>query len=307
MQDPIVEKRLPFDCEENTSEEEKWARANYKFKQRGMSGIKLNGKKTKVEHVTAAAPAPEDEDDILASLGLVEHHVPPPLPHLINDPFTCFVQELIARILYGPNIPKDEPNRAIDGDKLYNDKILYHHAVVGSQKFKNDYLIPHVKKLADWIGTKIDDKESIVAQFFNQMLMCKEIAVDVIEGPYTFENVWTGKPFGKNDTVCIVTLFQQKHPIDIRVTENVASFLKSVHNVYHLEDYVIACVHEHLAPADIQKETFVDSWAAVAPKDHETLPISEWPRDSFFEFIDTITALHDVWLQSYGIFQPKKK
>lgn len=343
MTDPIIVAKKHFDCNENTSDEEKWVRAQYNNKQEQQEGgmskkpeqkqqvnvrrkdepekIKREPEKSKTvepeklklvtqkKQTNEPAPNNDEEDDPLC--GLIDYGAPPPIPAtapvVVNDPFTCFVQDIVVRTLYGENLPKDGPDKEKDGNLLYNDKIFFHRAAVSAHKFTSEYLIPHTKKLAQWLKEKLNDDSCIMSQFLNQMLICTEMIVEEDVDGIGKINVWTNLPFTKGERVRIVTLFQEKYPISICVTEDVAEFLKAVHNVYHLDNYVHVTVIEKQSENVKGQPSCVHTWAALVSDELAHLPVSEWHDLTGLDFVDYILSLYAVWLQSYGLFQPIKK
>lgn len=334
MTDPMIERKVILECKQTTSEEEAWVKENYKkgaekmVKKEKMKNNDDDGdnnhhhvitKKTKQEHENdKGKEEAHDETDILARIGLVRHSIEPlvqkqedvsPLPlvlSLVADPFTCFIQELFGRINYGNNLPKEEPNKKSDSMEMYNDKIFYHRAATNAKIFNDELLVPHIKKLAVWIREKTNNGETIMCQFLNLMLLCNEMLVEPLleENDDRYIDAWTNQKV-QFDSVRLI-LFQKGEPVAIHVAKETAEFLKSVHNIYHFEHYIVASLIENVKQEDVHKKTLVDAWATIVTDDLALVPVSEWYDLTCNTFVDCMIALYKVWIQSYALFQQQK-
>lgn len=120
--DCIIERGDPFDCPENTSQEDRRVRAKYSSKMK-------------------RAP---DGGNVVA-------------PIVVGDSFTCYTQEILAKTVFRNSIPSQPPNKETDSPDLLRDKNMYHAAVRGSHVFKQEILKPILAKVDAAIHQTLDD------------------------------------------------------------------------------------------------------------------------------------------------------
>lgn len=118
-----------FDCDENTSEENKKARSKFVYR------------------VATTTSSSDTMDPVaLAMLSKLKEQMKPD-PVYNDDPFTCYVIEIVAITIYGNDLPQDPPDKALDSPALYQDKLFYHHAAQQARIFRDESLGPHLNAL----------------------------------------------------------------------------------------------------------------------------------------------------------------
>lgn len=239
--DCIIERGDPFDCTENTSQEDRRVRSKYSSSKK------------------RAAP-----------LETVEMQENP------KDPFTCFVQEILAKTVFRDSIPSQPPNKETDSPDLLRDKIMYHAAVQGSRHFKKEILDPLLQKIDSMIHDKLD-----IDLYYAIREQCR---MTVTKIPEPVISDWSGIQ-GAEYTLN----FGQSFSINVSVSES--EFIKALHNLYHLEKYITAIIIDNVKKSEGCFENYTQAWEFLATSFYAEKPIKDWEDLTFILFVDYMLQL----------------
>jgi hypothetical protein len=244
--DCIIERGDPFDCEENTSQEDRRVRAKF-------STTTL--KKEKVEKRER-----------------VEEEV-----RKMGDPFTSYVQEILAKTVFRNSIPSQPPDKEKDAPDLLRDKMTYHAAVQGAQHFKDEILKPLLLKIDSIVVDKLDNNLYYALREECRMTVTKINQKDVVSD-------WSGT----EGAVCMLSI-GTSYSLNVLQTE--AEFLKALHNMYHLEKYIIAIIIDSVKNSGDAIQNYTQAWEFLATPAYAEKPIQDWEELTFILFVDYMLQL----------------
>lgn len=261
--DEIIERGDPFDCDENTSQEDRRVRPLFEKTKR------------KIEQSVSLPPPP------------------PPMDLQNLDGFTCYVQEIIAKTIFRTTIPSQPPDKEVDSPELYTDKMNYHRAVTGAKQFKDAY-----NGLKERISEKLSHTlESSVyeAIMFTPRLLCQKMKK---EGDVEVSD-WSQIPFENNKgsekiRLTFITTRGDVEDLILYVTDSEAEYIKGLHNLFHLEKYVTTILLECVKDPEITRaiENYTHAWTVLATPTYAGKPIREWEDLTFINFVDYLYSLH---------------
>jgi len=304
----IINNRELFDCPDNTDDEEKYVLSVYKPR---------------------ASSDPMEENDVLASLGLSNITVTNfattkkatakapsaaavimEQPSSIVDDYTQFIRHTLALKIFGNDLPTEPPKKT-DSPELVADLMMLHHATVGSKRFQDDVLLPHVLAVFEYVQSRIPESNIKMIAFHTFAFAAHELQIEPITATI---NDWTMAPFGEKDEILRATLFHAdptNAPMSVRVNRAEASFLEMLHNVYHLQRYVCASIVSAVQTAnadgiEITGLTFVKLWKMLA-ETHFNDPIFTWKEFSFKPFVTYMVDLYKIWQYSLQEILPQQQ
>lgn len=264
--DEIIERGDPFDCDENTSQEDKRIRSRYE--------------KTKKREESKGLIT---QDSVLMNLSSL-------------DGFTCFVQEMIAKTLFRSNIPSQPPNRELDDPELYKDKVNYHRAVAGSKEFREKVWIP--------LKEKVSEKMAFVLEplLYDALLNTPRLLYEKMKKEHDVHfSDWSNTPFsssggGDKIRLTFITTRGDVEDLVLYVLESEAEYIKALHNLFHLEKYVatviIECAKDPAISSSI--ENYTHAWTVLTTPHYAEKYVKDWDELTFIDFVDYIYSLHLV-------------
>lgn len=269
--DEIIVNGDPFDGDENTSQEDKRVRAllsrsESKKREKPSEGfVVVSRSETTTTMLNAKA---EPLLDITQG----------PL-----DPFTCYVQEILAKSIFRGSIPSEGPDRERDTPELYRDKQTFHRAVVGAKQFREETLGPLLEKMDAKLRDTLDEPlyEAIVSA-------PRLVARNQPDEKQASE--WSGTLSG-----AVVRLeFAFPAPgktCSLNVLPTEAEYIKALHNLFHLEKYIVAVLVDCLRSTATPIENYTQSWIVLATTDYAQKPIKQWEELTFIPFVDYMLGL----------------
>lgn len=266
--DDIILNGDPFDGDENTSQEDKRARERF-AKKRAKPAEGLANREALRNGAICEMIAVSSEPLLDIGVGPI-------------DPFTCYVQEILAKTIFRNNIPSEGPDKERDSPELYRDKQTFHRAVTGAKRFREETLGPLLERLAALLEATLD------AELVAAITRVPRLVVHTKQ-PDTNASDWSGTARGA--TVKLEFFNGPERVASLNVLPAEAEYIKALHNVFHLEKYVIAVLLDSLRSANI--ENYTQSWIAIATPDYAAKPIQQWEELTFIPFVDYMLAL---WL-----------
>jgi hypothetical protein len=243
--DEIIVRGDPFDCNENTSQEDQRIRSKFQ--------------KTK-------APPSVSPHTFTPEMG---------------DPFTCYVQEILAKTLFRSDLPTQPPDKDNDAPELYMDKMNYHKAVMGAKHFRESILRPLLEKISSILEALLEPSLLDAILHFPR-LTSEKTSISTSE--------WSSK-VGAN----IRLVFTQTNQVfSILVLSAEAEYIKALHNIFHLEKYVIVMILQSIKEAGATIENYTQAWKTLTTPEFAERPIEEWDDLTFIPFIDNALALQKI-------------
>jgi hypothetical protein len=253
--DDIIIRGDPFDCDEDTSQEDKRIR-------RGVvsppSGGGNKNKNTSFEQGAA------DMTSI--------------------DPFTGYVKEILAKTVFRASIPSQPPDKEFDTPELYLDKLNYQRAVAGSKRFKEELFIPLLEKISEQLESTID------ANLYEALLKAPRL---VAEKTKTVNEPSEWSSFVLKTNLVNLRFIIPKgnvEDVSIRVTPSEAEYLKALHNIFHLEKYIMVVIFDSIKDQKI--ENYTQAWNVLTTPTYAERPIKDWEDLTFIPFIDYLLSLY---------------
>lgn len=258
--DPIILRGDPFDGNENTSQEDRRVRASF---------IKTKKRENTAEGKTVMQIVPTLLD--VARCGDPVH------------PFTCYVQELLAKTVFRGNIPEDGPDKERDTPEMYRDKTLFHRAVTGARQFREQTLEPLLQRLTLELQPLLDEA------FWDALHARPKL---VVHNKQDKKNVsdWSSAA-GAEVRLEWLPYSSDEQPFSMYATRAEAEYIKALHNVFHLEKYVIAILLDGLRNAKNMPENYTDAWILLATPDYASKAIADWEELTFIPFVDYMLGL----------------
>lgn len=195
----------------------------------------------------------------------------------MGDPFTGYVQEVIAKTVFRNSIPSQPPDKEKDSPELYQDKLLYHAAVQGAQHFKEKTLKPLLSKMDGLIENKLDSELYHALREHCRMTVTKINQKGILSD-------WSGKE-GAVFLLCIGP------SVSLNVIQSEAEFIKALHNLYHLEKYVTAIIIDSVKDAGDAIKNYRQAWQFLATEPYAEKPIEKWEELTFIPFVDYMLQL----------------
>lgn len=219
-------------------------------------------------------------------------------PAAHKDPFTCHIQETLAMVVFGENIPKEKPTKDNATDALLVDVEFYQRASERSQYFEQNLLMPTISELYEKmiLLIKKHGNHQLLA-FHNALKENVELIVEPIEDLVDGDNqsIWSCKPVGslgrrlfivnQNDSSVVYTVF---------ATLEEATLLTAIHNNYHFKRYIQAIVASAMTARAVTKiEGFVSLWHELTGES-ATFPVREWNKKKRLYFTGPIYAMFEA-------------
>lgn len=266
--DEIIERGDPFDCDENTSQEDRRVRAHFKNQK------------------TEPIKGPRQVEEMNPA-------------HQNLDGFTCFVQEIMARVLFRSNIPSQPPDKEADTPELYKDKTNYHRAVAGSKEFKEKTLGP--------LREKISEKLLFVLEppLFDALLNAPRLLPQKMKKEHEVRfSDWSSQPFSSEEKIRLtfITTRGDIEDLILYVTESESEYIKALHNLFHLEKYITLIILESAKDPQISSamENYTHAWTLLTTPDYAEKAVKDWDDMTFINFVDYIYSLH-LMLEFFAI------
>lgn len=197
----------------------------------------------------------------------------PPAPPSETLGFDWSVKETVMRMAFAGQAVG--PPAKGDSNELKEDKMFYHKCKLEAVKWRSDEYAAHRDSLYNWFNREFPGlcETNRKLEHHNELNQIDEtqlllVGVGTIETP-------------------------------------MAELLKLLHNVYHLDAYIMQVLKVN-APdsADMGSR---DVWKLVATEQWHNKPISQWPTTSFHDVVDNISKLYLVYEKSKTLFSNYKK
>jgi len=254
--DEIIVRGDPFDCNENTSQEDR--RVRTKFQKTNIT-LSVSELPTRAHHPIVEIP--------------------------MGDPFTCYVQEILAKTVFRSDLPSQPPDKDNDAPDLYMDKLNYHKAVMGTKHFKETILTPLTERLAGTLEAILDPSLLDAIIHFPRLVAEKIPMIPSNSNSVVSNSDWSSK-VGANIRL---TFTQGTNNFSIIVLPPEAEYIKGLHNIFHLEKYVIVMILECIKGAII--ENYTQAWTTLATPDYAEKAIQDWDDLTFIPFVDNAFSL----------------
>lgn len=205
-----------------------------------------------------------------------------------KDPFTCFVQHVLAITVFGSNLPDSPPNAATDSKDMFADKTLLYKAAQGAAKFKQELLIPRMIAVSESVADAWSDSPAMM-DLHSKLISNPELIVIPVHSGSHF-SVWSN---AKADME--ISLYPAS--FSVYVTAHETELIKMLHNVFHLERYVIAIINDALKP-NVKGKTYCETWTLLASADYASIDIQYWLALGASDFIDCMASLLEAFEKS---------
>ncbi len=248
--------KVVLDIDENTSEEER----------------KVNSRKRKAQ---GKAQVEEDMDPallFLQSLGTAmneEEEAVNEEPQQ-TDPFTCFVQYVVATTLFPDAVELGPPDAVLDDPALFADKLLFRSAAQGYSQFIDETLTPLLQR--------IKAKQAVQPEL-----------IQLLETHANMTYKGYAMTFGGGIAHHTVTTAPQ------------LAACRSLHTLFHLNKYIskltIECAPQlnMLDSNSCVRTNLSGAWELLATPANATTPISEWvahPQNN--AFVDKVIKMQRI-------------
>lgn len=265
MTEPLYKRYEHFyDNEENSSGEERYARAKF----------------SKIAQM--ASP--------LSVAGPLEQHM------------TDFVKSIVFDMFFGVSESMPPPSQKEDTPELYRDKILFAQCKNGSKAFL-EFLGKHKESLKSRMRSKFTPKSPMLA-FHAELFKWQELhrvnKKDVPKGAY---NIWNNELI-RAGTACtqlvIHPIDRDPHkgdtvpePFGAYFTREQADVLVMCHNTYFFLGYTIASAYDAAPDGnELDGKSFYDTWLFFTGGNEE--PVDKWSPVGASVFVKTIVHLRDT-------------
>jgi hypothetical protein len=262
--DDIILNGDPFDGDENTSQEDRRVRKKWSEKTlkptEGVASKRGNDQMNTVLAEITGGPA---------------------------DPFTCYAQEILAKTIFRGSIPNEGPDREHDTPEMYRDKVTFHRAVSGAKQFREQTLHPLVERVAERLQRTLDEP------LFEAITRAPKLVVAAgrSDASTTTLSDWSGTEKGATVELKFVPASSGATATTLRLLPVEAEYVKALHNLFHLEKYILAVVLDCLRNLGTPIENYTQCWIALASADYAAKPIREWEELTFIPFVDYMLGL----------------
>lgn len=220
---------------------------------------------------------------------------PTPAVHL--DPFTCHIQETVARVVFGANIPKEKPTEANASKELLLDVEFYQRASERSQYFEKNLLGPKVVELSESIMTRIKQNGSPQLYAFHEALKSNaELIVEptVDKADSKRQSIWSCQQIGSFGRRLVLVDSNGLALCKVFATAEEAALLTALHNNYHFHRYICAIVESAIRAKVVAKiEGFVQLWHSLTGE-CAMLPVRDWGKKKRLYFTGPIQDMFEA-------------
>lgn len=254
--DKMIIRGDPFDCRENTSEEER-----------------------RVKRVWQ----PKNQIDPLILPNQQNNNT---INQEMEYSFDGYVKEILASTVFGASIPTQPPDKEFDTPELYQDKLNYQQAVLGSKRFKDEILMPLLESVSERLESTVSEP------LYNALLKAPRLVAEKTKTANE-PSEWSSFVL-KNSLIKLRFIIPRGNVEDysIRVTPSEAEYIKALHNLFHLKKYVVVALFASLKDQKI--ENYTQAWNLLATPDYAEKPIKDWEDLTFIPFVDNILSLWKV-------------
>lgn len=211
-----------------------------------------------------------------------------------KDPFTCFVQHILAITVFGSNLPDSPPNAATDSKDMFADKTLLYKAAQGATKFKQELLMPRMIAISEIVANLWSESPAMM-DLHSKLISNPELIVIPVHSELHF-SVWSN---AKADME--ISLYPAS--FSAYVTAQETELIKMLHNVFHLERYVVAIIRDAVKINDTKGKTYCETWALLASADYASIDIQYWLGLGASDFIDCLASLLEAFEKSMELIK----
>lgn len=257
--DAMIIRGDPFDCRENTSEEERRVKRVWQPRNQIIPNF-------------------SNQQNNTNTLGVLNQEM--------EYSFDGYVKEILASTVFGASIPTQPPDKEFDTPELYQDKLNYQRAVSGSKRFKDEILMPILESVSERLESTLSEP------FYNALLKAPRLVVEKTKT--TNEPSEWSSFILKNSLIKLRFIIPRGNVEDysIRVTPSEAEYIKALHNLFHLKKYIVVTLFDALKDQKI--ENYTQAWNVLATPAYAEKPISEWEDLTFIPFVENILSLWRV-------------
>jgi hypothetical protein len=254
--DKMIIRGDPFDCRENTSEEERRVKRVWQ-------------PKNQID--TLILPNQQNNNTINQEM---------------EYSFDGYVKEILASTVFGASIPTQPPDKEFDTPELYQDKLNYQQAVLGSKRFKDEILMPLLESVSERLESTVSEP------LYNALLKAPRLVAEKTKTANE-PSEWSSFVL-KNSLIKLRFIIPRGNVEDysIRVTPSEAEYIKALHNLFHLKKYIVVALFASLKDQKI--ENYTQAWNVLATPDYAEKPIKDWEDLTFIPFVDNILSLWKV-------------
>lgn len=272
--DEIILRGDPFDCNENTSQEERRVKRVLSLPPSG--GERKDPTPSSLKGVVILPPSGGENNNF-------------PQGSAQMDCFTEYVKEILAKTVFRTSIPSQPPDKEFDTPELYADKINYQRAVAGSKRFKEEVFTPLLERISEQVESVIDPR------LYQAILKAPRL---VAEKTKTVNEPSEWSSFVLKTNLVLLRFIIPKgnmEDVSIRVTPSEAEYIKALHNLFHLEKYVMAVLLSSIKDnSDQPIENYTQAWTLLATPTYADRSIREWEDLTFIPFVDNLLSLWKV-------------
>lgn len=263
----------------------------------------------------------------LTQLGLV-HVGPDPIQQAVpakhRDPFTCCIQETLATLTFGKNIPREKPNPETSPPELVRDVEFFHIAAQRSHHFETKLVQPRQEKVFALLDGLFEDG-TVMKALHTAIRKYPEMTVEDItepEPPSSFgdvpvgdvpvgdvpvrdaskqsvwKSVWSGQPLPEADRVFFVLADENGDGVcSVVVSHLEAEMLAVLHQLYHFKEYIRQSIVDTVQASDTRGKNFVQLWEHLTGE-WAYKPVRQWDVLALGEFTDRVGYLFKAWLKT---------
>lgn len=241
----------------------------------------------------------------LTQLGLV--HVGPDViqqavPAKHRDPFTCCIQETLATLTFGKNIPREKPDPETSPPELVRDVEFFHIAAQRSHYFETKLVQPRQEKVFALLDGLFEEG-TVMKELHMAIQKCPEATLEdagnhLNHSNHSKKSVWSGQPIPEADRVLFVLADENGDGVcSVLVTHLEADMLCVLHQLYHFKDYIRQIIVDTVQVVDTRGKNFVQLWEHLTGE-WAYKPVRQWDVLPLGEFADRVGYLFKAWLKT---------
>lgn len=246
-------------------------------------------------HFGSDEPVEDEHAKALSAYKYAHVQLNTPAVHL--DPFTCHIQETVAMVVFGANIPKEKPTEGNATKELLLDVEFYQRASERSQYFEKNLLGPKVAELYEFMMARIKKSGSHQLYAFHEALKANtELIVEptVDKADSKRQSIWSCQRIGSFGRRLVLVDSNGLALCKVFATAEEATLLMALHNNYHFHRYLCAIVESAIKAKVVAKiQGFVHLWNGLTGE-CATLPVREWGKKKRLYFTGPIQDMFEA-------------